>query len=235
MKKKKYIDGWREHHKCDAMEKTFTKKMADIMQDNSKELQEACHEIINCCVVRAYESAWCPTTEKFHDWIFESLQRELSREMRHQKLTKTKLFSRDQITDLLRKDMFNKKIKIKLPLNVYYSKKKKFILNLNNYRNAHYRVLSIAKKTYSDDLLPEIQDLPKFTEPVRLTYTYYARSNRLLDISNPCSVIDKFACDALVKAQIIQDDDFKQIKEVVYKFGGVDKDDPRCELVIDVF
>ena len=34
MKKKKYIDGWREHHKCDAMEKTFTKKMADIMQDN---------------------------------------------------------------------------------------------------------------------------------------------------------------------------------------------------------
>jgi hypothetical protein len=39
----------------------------------------------------------------------------------------------------------------------------------------------------------------------------------------------------LVKAQIIQDDDFKQIKEVVYRFGGVDKDDPRCELVIDIF
>ena len=211
MKKKKYIDGWREHHKCDAMEKTFTKKMADMMQDNSKELQEACHEIINCCVVRAYESSWCPTTKTFHDWIFESLQRELSREMRH------------------------KKIKIKLPLDVYYTKKKKFILNLNNYRNAHYIVLSIAKKTYSDDLLPEIQDLPKFTEPVRLTYTYYARSNRRLDISNPCSVIDKFACDALVKAQIIQDDAFKQIKEVVYKFGGVDKDAPRCELVIAVF
>ena len=105
-------------------------------------------------------------------------------------------------------------MQIKLPLDVYYSKKKKFILNLNNYRNAHYRVLSTAKKIYSEDLVEKIQDLPKFIEPVRLTYTYYARSNRRLDI---------------------QDDDFKQVKEVVYKFGGVDKDDPRCELVIDIF
>jgi hypothetical protein len=43
-------------------------------------------------------------------------------------------------------------MQIKLPLDVYYSKKKKFILNLNNYRNAHYRVLSTAKKIYSEDL-----------------------------------------------------------------------------------
>ena len=57
-------------------------------------------------------------------------------------------------------------------------KEKKFILNLNNYRNAHYRVLSTAKKIYSEDLVEKIQDLPKFIEPVRLTYTYYARSNR---------------------------------------------------------
>tara|TARA_R100000458_G_C8259183_1_gene234859 strand:+ start:1175 stop:1555 length:381 start_codon:yes stop_codon:yes gene_type:complete len=126
-------------------------------------------------------------------------------------------------------------MEIILPLDVYYSKKKKFILNLNNYRNAHYRVLALAKKIYSENLVTKIQDLPKFTEPVKLTYTYYARSNRRLDISNPCSVIDKFACDALVKAQIIEDDNFNQIKEVIYKFGGVDKDDPRCELVIDIF
>ena len=124
---------------------------------------------------------------------------------------------------------------VKLPLDVYYSKKKKFILNLNNYRIAHYRVLALAKKIYSEDLVTKIQDLPRFSDPVRLTYIYYARSNRRLDISNPCSVIDKFACDALVKARIIEDDNFNQIKEVVYKFGGVDKDDPRCELVIDIF
>ena len=126
-------------------------------------------------------------------------------------------------------------MKIDLPLEVYYSKKKKFILNLNNYRNAHYRVLSISKSLYSDNLVPRLKDFDRFTEPVSLTYTYYARSKRRLDISNPCSIIDKFACDALVKAEILEDDSFKQIKEVVYKFGGVEKDNPRCELVISKF
>ena len=126
-------------------------------------------------------------------------------------------------------------MEIDLPLEVYYSKKKKFILNLNNYRNAHYRVLSISKSLYSDNLVPRLKVFDRFTEPVSLTYTYYARSNRRLDISNPCSIIDKFACDALVKAEILEDDSFKQIKEVVYKFGGVEKDNPRCELVISKF
>jgi Holliday junction resolvase RusA-like endonuclease len=126
-------------------------------------------------------------------------------------------------------------MKIDLPLEVYYSKKKKFILNLNNYRNAHYRVLSISKRLYSENLVPRLKGFDRFTEPVSLTYTYYARSNRRLDISNPCSIIDKFTCDALVKAEILEDDSFKQIKEVVYKFGGVEKDNPRCELVISKF
>jgi Holliday junction resolvase RusA-like endonuclease len=123
-------------------------------------------------------------------------------------------------------------LKIDLPLEIHYSKKKKFILNLNNYRNAHYRVLSTAKKLYSDELVPRLEEFDSFSEPVSLTYTYYARSKRRLDVSNPCSIIDKFACDALVKAEILEDDSFNQIKQVVYKFGGVDKDNPRCELVI---
>ena len=126
-------------------------------------------------------------------------------------------------------------MEIDLPIEVYYSKKKKFILNLNNYRNAHYRVLSISKRLYSENLVPRLKGFDRFTEPVSLTYTYYARSKRRLDISNPCSIIDKFTCDALVKAEILEDDSFKQIKEVVYKFGGVEKDNPRCELVISKF
>ena len=126
-------------------------------------------------------------------------------------------------------------MEIDLPLEVYYSKKKKFILNLNNYRNAHYRVLSISKRLYSENLVPRLKGFDRFTEPVSLTYTYYARSKRRLDISNPCSIIDKFTCDALVKAEILEDDSFRQIKEVVYKFGGVEKDNPRCKLVISKF
>jgi hypothetical protein len=92
--------------------------------------------------------------------------------------------------------------------------------------------LSIAKKLYTDNLIPRLEDFDSFSEPVTLTYTYYAKSKRRIDVSNPCSIIDKFACDALVKAEILEDDSFKQIKEVVYRFGGVDKENPRCELVI---
>jgi len=122
-------------------------------------------------------------------------------------------------------------MKIDLPLEVYYTKNKKFILNLNNYRNAHYRILSNAKKIYADNLVARISH-PKYEEPVVLTYTYYAKSRRRLDVSNPCSIIDKFTCDALVKAGVLEDDSSKQIKKVIYKYGGIDKDNPRCELEI---
>ena len=122
-------------------------------------------------------------------------------------------------------------MKIDLPLEVYYSKNKKFILNLNNYRNAHYRILSNAKKIYAENLVDRISH-PKYEEPVVLTYTYYAKSRRRLDVSNPCSIIDKFTCDALVKAGVLEDDSSKQIKQVIYKYGGIDKENPRCELVI---
>ena len=62
---------------------------------------------------------------------------------------------------------------VTLPLEVYYSEKKKFILNLNNYRNAHYRVLSIAKKVYTENLVERIKDYSRFDDPVSLA------SNRL--------------------------------------------------------
>ena len=120
-------------------------------------------------------------------------------------------------------------MKIILPLEVYYSKNKKFILNLNNYRNAHYRILSNSKKIYTDNLIPELKELSKFNEPVTLTYTYYAKTKRRIDISNPCSIIDKFTCDALVKAGVLKDDSFEQVNKVVYKFGGFDKENPRCD------
>ena len=54
-------------------------------------------------------------------------------------------------------------------------------------------------------------------------------------MSNPCSIIDKFTCDALVKAGVLEDDSSKQIKQIIYKYGGIDKDNPRCELEIAAF
>ena len=101
-----------------------------------------------------------------------------------------------------------------LPLEVYYSKNKKFILNLNNYRNAHYRILSASKKVYTEQLLERIKDLPKFSDTVSLDYVYYAKSNRRLDVSNPCSIIDKFKDQNIVVIIRIDEDQFMVFVEI---------------------
>ena len=46
------------------------------------------------------------------------------------------------------------------PLYVYVGKKK-FMLNMNDYRNAHYQVLNKAKVEYKRLLRDEILQLPK--------------------------------------------------------------------------
>jgi hypothetical protein len=45
-------------------------------------------------------------------------------------------------------------------------------------------------------------------------------------------VITKFTHDALVEFEILEDDNYNFVNEIVYKFGGVDKDNPRCDVVI---
>ena len=63
-------------------------------------------------------------------------------------------------------------------------------------------------------------------------YVYYPGSKRRVDVANPCSVIDKFTCDAIVKNGILVDDNVSILKEVRYVYGGVDSNDPRCDLFL---
>lgn len=120
---------------------------------------------------------------------------------------------------------------IELPLSVKVSKNKKFILNLNNYRGAHYQVVTKAKNNYKDliwHLIPNI----KYDSPVELIYTYFHGRKGRVDISNPCSIIDKFTSDVLSEKKVIPDDNTDFIKRVTYIWGGVDKQNPRCTLEI---
>lgn len=58
--------------------------------------------------------------------------------------------------------------------------------------------------------------------PFLLEYTYYHGNNRKLDVANTCSIIDKFVCDALTECKVWPDDNIDYVKEVRYKWGGVD-------------
>lgn len=54
-----------------------------------------------------------------------------------------------------------------------------------------------------------------------------------MDVSNVCSVVDKFFCDALVEEGRIPDDNYDHIPEIKYIFGEVDKTNPRVDVEIE--
>ena len=124
-------------------------------------------------------------------------------------------------------------LKLSLPLHVQVSRNNKFILNLNNYRNAHFQVLDKAKKLYVGEVLAALPPAPeKFTGKAEMIFTLFQPTNRRVDKSNPLSIIEKFACDALVELGIFPDDCTKYMPLTIYVWGGVDKNNPRCDVEI---
>ena len=128
-------------------------------------------------------------------------------------------------------------MKIVLPLEVSLPRKNKddkvFHLNLNIYRNSHHHILNQAKNLWYDVVAKGIihNEIPS-SPPYRFTYTVFPGTNRKFDLANVLPIIQKFTDDALIEYGIISDDSYKVISEIIYKFGGVDKENPRAELEI---
>lgn len=117
------------------------------------------------------------------------------------------------------------------PLYIQVSKKKKFYLNLNSYRNTHFFVLNKAKILYKESLAPQIASLSRYKR-IKVTYTYYPKTKRRTDLGNVLSVHQKFFEDSFVEAGKIIDDDYHHITESIQKFGALDKNNPRVEIKI---
>ena len=120
---------------------------------------------------------------------------------------------------------------ISLPLRIKISKKREFLLNLNVYRNADYRTLSVAKLNYAKLVLPLVKHLPQM-EMVGISYRLFPASMRLADVANICCIVDKFFSDTLVEAGRIKDDNYTVVPEVSFKMGKVDPTNPRVEATI---
>lgn len=117
------------------------------------------------------------------------------------------------------------------PLKIFASKAKQFILNLNQYRNTHYRVLNNCKINYKKYMESQIKKA-KPQEKIICVYTVYAKSKRNFDLGNVCSVHQKFFEDAFVELGRLPDDNTQFIPLVIYKAGGIDKDKPRVEIEV---
>lgn len=118
------------------------------------------------------------------------------------------------------------------PLQIFVGKRK-FILNLNNYRNTHYRVLNNAKVTYKMYMKKQIEKLPKLQPPIQITYTVFKGDKRNCDIGNICSIHQKFFEDALVELGKLPDDNHNMIKRSIFEWGGIDRLNPCVQVMIE--
>lgn len=96
---------------------------------------------------------------------------------------------------------------------------KKFALNLNVYRNAHYQTLNKAKIIFKNQLLINHPELYQITaQRVKIEYYIERCDQRKFDTMNIISIVDKFFLDALVEFGCIPDDNYNY---VLYKSPSV--------------
>lgn len=89
---------------------------------------------------------------------------------------------------------------------------KKFVLNLNDYRNTHYQVLNKAKIIFKNQLLINHPELYRIkADRVEIEYFIERCDHRIFDTKNIESIVDKFFCDALVEVGCIHDDNYNYV------------------------
>jgi len=115
------------------------------------------------------------------------------------------------------------------PLKVLATKLKGWILNLNQYRNTHFRTLNTVKINYKLWMEKQIKSGPKYNK-IACIYTVYPKDRRSFDLGNVCCIHQKFFEDALVGLGKLPDDNYNKIPLVMYMFGGIDKDNPRVSI-----
>lgn len=120
-------------------------------------------------------------------------------------------------------------MKLISPLKILCSKVKDWILNLNSYRNTHYRVLNTCKINYKKYMEKQIKKLPTMDKIICI-YTAYNGTNRRFDLGNVCAVHEKFFEDALVELGKLPDDNINNIPVVIYLYGGLDRVNPRVDI-----
>lgn len=120
-------------------------------------------------------------------------------------------------------------MKFKSPMKVLASKRKMLRLNLNEYRNTHYRILNNAKINYKEFMKAQIQKAKRLGKAL-FVYTVYPGSKRSFDIGNICCIHEKFFEDAFVELGKLEDDNANFLPLVIYMYGGIDKDNPRVDI-----
>jgi len=119
---------------------------------------------------------------------------------------------------------------LSLPLFIANRSNKRRWLTMNNYRNWHYQVSNDIKRKFKSNISDKLDF--RFDGKIRIEYFYFAPDNRTRDLMNVISVVDKFFQDAMVENDCIVSDDLSTVVEVNSCYMGVDKQNPRLDVMI---
>lgn len=125
--------------------------------------------------------------------------------------------------------------KTSLPLYITTGKvkKKHHYLNINKVFNMHFQLRNTIKKLFTEIVGAFILSCPIFHNPIQITYVIYKPTKRRYDVMNVVAIIDKFFQDTLVEHGKITDDSYLIVPRVVGVHGGIDKNNPRVDVIID--
>ena len=125
---------------------------------------------------------------------------------------------------------------ISMPLCVKWGlrKPKNIYFNLNNYRNWHYQLSNNLKKWYKETAQSALRRacVTPCTGIICLEYVLWKRNKGKVDRSNVLSVHEKFFCDAFTELGYIPDDNDDYIESSYFTTGGIDRDNPRVDILI---
>ena len=121
-----------------------------------------------------------------------------------------------------------------MPLAIYLPRKtmpdKKYIINFNNYHIWHNQVRNQIKQKYAEIVQSK---LPNIRFNIFTTnYKLFKGSKRKCDKNNVYFLHDKFFCDAMVKAGLVEDDDDEHYISTNFAQVQYDKENPRVEITV---
>ena len=128
-----------------------------------------------------------------------------------------------------------KEIRITAPLYIDIERKtmnpKRYYININTYRNLHYRVSGKLKKMFKEAVREQLEGI-QIETPCEVYYRVYKPSKRLLDKMNVVSIASKFLMDAITELGCWEDDNDDFIKTETILPTRYDKNNGRIEVLI---
>lgn len=98
-------------------------------------------------------------------------------------------------------------------------------------KNYHYTTYNNLKIKFKEIIAHNLENT-LFKGKIGIEYVIYYRDKRITDRMNVLSFVDKFFCDSLTELGCIEDDNDSVVQYQLFRTGGIDKLNPRCEITV---